>query len=82
MPGFDRVADIYLQRWHAGVDAAAQLPVGEQAELSFDLVEPGRIGRGEVQMELGVTGEPSGDHRRPVSGVVVADQVDVEACHT
>ena len=60
------------------MSAAAQPLVGEQSEPSFDLVEPGRVGRGEVQVESWVAVEPAGDCRRFVGGVVVTDQVHVQ----
>ena len=52
--------------------------VGEEPEPAFDLVDPGRAGRGEVQVEAGVPGQPVLDRRGLVGGVVVADQVDVQ----
>ena len=52
--------------------------VGEQPEPAFDLVEPGGAGRGEVQMEPWVGGEPGADRRGLVGGQVVADQMHVQ----
>ena len=49
-----------------------------QAEQAFDLVDPGGSGRGEVDVEPGVAGQPGVDLGGLVGGVVVADEVDVE----
>src|SRR5207247_8362787 len=47
-------------------------------EPAFDLVDPGRAGRGEVHVEPGVFGQPGFDRRGLEGAVVVADQVDVQ----
>ena len=65
VPGVDPVPDVVLQCLDAVVGAAADQLVGEQAEPAFDLVEPGRAGRGEVQVEAGVAGQP-----RLIAGVL------------
>jgi hypothetical protein len=39
------------------VDAAADEFVGDEAEEPFDLVDPGRSGRGEVDVEPGMAGQ-------------------------
>jgi hypothetical protein len=57
----------------ASVHAAADEFVGDQAEPPFDLVDPGRSGRGEVDVKPGVAGEPVVDHVGLVGDVVVAD---------
>src|SRR6185312_147012 len=61
VPGGDPVADVVFQGLDGGVDAAADQLVGEQAEPSFDLVHPGRAGRGEVDVEAGPAGQPGPD---------------------
>jgi hypothetical protein len=60
------------------VDPTADELVGEDSEPAFDLVDPGRAGRGEVQVEAGVAGQPGADGRRLVGSQVVADQVHVQ----
>src|SRR5215469_17494062 len=79
VPGGDPVADVGFEGLDRGVAAAADFLVGEVAEPSFDLVDPGRSGGGEVHGEAGVAGEPGLDLGGLVSGVVVADEVDVQA---
>jgi hypothetical protein len=60
------------------VHAAAEELVGEVAEPAFDLVDPGRAGRGEVQVEAWTFGQPGVDRRGFVGGQVVADHVHVQ----
>ena len=57
---------------------AADELVGEQAEPAPDLVDPAGSGRGEVDMEPGVTGQPGLDLGSLVGAVVVGDQVNVQ----
>jgi len=70
--------DVFFEGLDAFVDAAAQKLVGEEAEPAFDPVDPGRAGRGEVQMEARVLGQPVVDRWCFVGGEVVAHQVHVE----
>src|SRR6185437_4380587 len=79
VPGGDPVPDVVLQGLDGGVHAAADQLVCQQAEPSFDLVHPGRAGRGEVNMEARVPGQPGPDLGGVVGGVVVADQVHVQS---
>jgi hypothetical protein len=51
---------------------------GEFGEAAFDEVDPARAGRGEVQVEAWVSGEPVLDLGGLVGCVVVEDQVHVE----
>ena len=48
------------------------------AEPAFDLVEPGRIGWGEMNVVAGTPSEPSADFGMFVSSVVIDDEMDVE----
>src|SRR6188472_4629962 len=57
-------------------DAALQAPLGERGEEGLDGVEPGARGRGEVEGEARVAGEPGNHLRLFVGGVVVEDDVD------
>ena len=70
--------DVAFECGDAVVDAAADLAVGEEPEPAFDLVQPRGAGRGEVQMESWVGGEPGADRRGLVGGQVVADQMHVQ----
>jgi hypothetical protein len=47
--------------------------------LTVDQVEPGRRGRGEVQLDARVLGQPGPHHRVLVGGVAVADHVQAMA---
>jgi len=51
----------------------------DQAEEAFDLIEPGRRSGGEMHMQARVFGQPGFDRRVFVGGIVVGDQVQVEA---
>ena len=57
-------------------DAALQSALGQLGEEALDGVEPGARGRGEVEGEARVAGEPLAHLRMLVGGVVVEDHVD------
>ena len=78
VPGFDPGADVGFEFFDAAVGAAAQFAVGQLGEPAFDEVEPRGVGRGEVQVEPGVLGQPLLDLRGLVGGVVVTDQVQLQ----
>ena len=65
--GLDEGSDVSLQLLHAAMHAAFDLLVGEQREPAFDLVEPGRAGRCEVQLVARMAGEPGRGPRVSVS---------------
>lgn len=48
------------QVWHGVEHAAAQGFVGEHSEPAFDQVQPGARGRGEVEVDPGMAGQPGG----------------------
>ena len=56
-------------------DPALQAALGQGAEQAFDGVQPRRAGRGEVDVEPGVAGQPVLHRRGLVGGVVVEDGV-------
>ena len=56
--------------------AAFQAALGERGEEGLDGVEPGARGRGEVEDEARVAGEPGQHLRLLVGGVVVEDDMD------
>jgi hypothetical protein len=58
----------------AGVHAALEQLGGEFGDEALDLVEPGRAGRDEVQVEPRVSGQPAPDGVGLMGGLVVADQ--------
>ena len=66
------------RRAHAVEAAAPDGLAGNQGEPAFDQVEPRGAGRGEVQMEARMGGEPVLDRRMLVGPVVVADQVQFQ----
>ena len=61
---------------------ALQQVGGDEGEEAFHLVDPGGVGRGEVQVEPGMRGEPLVHRRVLVGAVVVADQVPVKLVGT
>lgn len=56
VPVLDPAADVGFECLDVLVCASADQLVGQKAEPPLDLVDPGRAGRGEVQMETGVFG--------------------------
>ena len=71
-------ADGVLQCTRAAVAAAPDLLLGECPKPTFDLVDPGGVGRREVQVEPGMAQQPTLDKRRLVRAVIVEDQMDLE----
>ena len=76
VPGGDPGADVALEAGHARVGAALDLLRRQLGERALDEVEPGRPGRGEVEMEAWVAKQTALDRRGLVGGVVVEDEVD------
>ena len=74
--GVEVCLDAGDQVGHAAEDSAAQVLVGQVAKPALDLVEPGRRGRGEVQVKPLVPLQPSIDLGVFVGAVVVQDQMD------
>ncbi len=66
------------QRSDAAKTARANHFSGDFAKEALDQVEPGRGGWGQVQMEAGMTLEPGDDLGMFASGVVVADDMNIE----
>ena len=63
----------------SGAEAAsANLLLGEGGEEAFDLIEPARRGRREVDMVARMTDQPALDGRRFMGGVVVHHQMHVQ----
>jgi hypothetical protein len=68
-----------LEIGDVAMDAAAYLLIGEQGEEARDLIVPGRAGGRQVDASARSLGQPVADQQGLVDGVVVHDQVDVEA---
>ena len=62
----------------AGEGTSANGLLGNEAEPAFNLVEPGGIGWGEMQVVARTPSEPGTDFGMFVSGVVIDDEMDVE----
>jgi hypothetical protein len=72
----DVAVDRLLQLSRTAVDASAELLFRERREPAFHEVDPRGAGRGEVQMEAWMAGEPAMDRRRLVRAGIIEDQVD------
>src|SRR6478672_7795265 len=77
VPGLHPFTDVGFEGLDAAVVTATQQVVCEVGEPTFDLVQPGRVGRGVVHVEPRVPGQPFLDRRGLVCAVVVADEVHV-----
>ena len=75
---FDEALDVTDESLDAGEGTSANGLLGNDAEPAFDLVEPGRIGWGEMNVVAGTPSEPSADFGMFVSSVVIDDEMDVE----
>lgn len=60
--------------------ATADGLLGDESEPSFDLIEPGRISGGVVDVESGSRSQPEADLGVLMGGVVIDDQMHVERC--
>ena len=74
----NEVFDLAPQIGHRVEGAAADGALRDQPEPAFDLVQPGGIGRGVVQVKARMTREPGFDSGMLVRAVVIDDQVHVE----
>ena len=72
------MSDLAHELFDAGKRAASDGLLSDDAEPAFDLVEPGRIGWGVVDVIARSLGEPGFDFGVLVGGVVVDDQMDIE----
>ena len=71
-------ADLLLELGDGGEGTAADGLLRDEVESDLDLVEPGGVGGGEVDVVAGPVGEPALDAGVLVGAVVVDDEVDVE----
>lgn len=76
----DEVIDLGDEVADAGKGAAANCLVGEQCEEALDLVEPGAVGRDEMEMPVRPARQPGFHARMLVRAVVVHDEMNIHAC--
>ena len=60
--------------------ATANRLLCDESEPAFNLVEPGSVGRREVDMEAGSLREPEAYLGVLVGGVIIHDQMGIEVC--
>jgi hypothetical protein len=76
--GADEAIDFFDEVGGEFESAATDGALGDEGEEALDLVEPGGIGGGEVDVPARPAGEPSPDLGMLVGSVVVDDEMDVE----
>src|SRR3984957_629909 len=76
---FDEGSDIGSERGDATVDAAADFTLGDQGKEALDLIEPGCACGCQMDVPARPFDQPIADQRRLVGGVVVPDEMDLEA---
>src|SRR6266571_6859391 len=74
----DEFSDRLLQLRNATVTATTDLLSRQLGEPALNEIEPGAVGRGEVDVEAWPLGEPVTDDRGLVGPVVVHDHVDIQ----
>ena len=74
--GSDELSDCSFQFLNTAVRGTLNLALGKECEPAFDLVEPGSMGRGKVQMIARPLLQPLADQRSFMGAVVVQHQVD------
>jgi len=74
----DKLADLALEVCDRVKGGAADRLIGDQRKPTLDLIEPGAVGRGEVQMKARPPCQPGTHFGVLVRAVVVADQVNIE----
>ena len=72
------IVDGLLQLGHVAERGPLDRSLGDQTEPALHLTQPGGIGRGEVQVVPGTSGQPSLDLRMFVGRIVVNHQVDLQ----
>ena len=71
----DVVIDFLDQVFHTAKGSPAKSSLRDAIEPNFHLIEPGGIGRSEVDVEPWPRGEPSSNSQMFVRGVIVHDDV-------
>ena len=75
---FDEGSDISSERCDTAIDAASDFALGDKGKEAFDLIEPGRACRRQMDVPARPFGQPIADQRRLVGGVIVPDEMDLE----
>ena len=73
----DKGIDLFNQLIHAAKGTTADGTLSDEGKPAFHLIQPGRVGRGVVDVEAGPPRKPDSHLRVLVSGVVVHDEVHV-----
>ena len=73
----DEVLDAGDEIAHAAEAAATDRLLSNQPEPAFHLIEPGRVGRGVVDVEAGPLRQPESYFGMLVRGIVVGDKTDI-----
>ncbi len=76
--GGQKETDGVLESAGAAVSPSAELLLGEQSEPTLHLVDPGGVGRREMEMKPCVAKKPAPDEWSLMGPVVVEDKMDVE----
>ena len=71
-------SDIAFECLRAVVHSALDASIRDEREVPLDVIEPGTVGRSEVDVESRMARQPCPRALRLVSDVVVQDEVDVE----
>ena len=78
----DEGTDVGLELPDGGVNTSLDLLSGEFSEPAFDLIDPRRGRRRKMDMIVRPTGEPRFDLGCLMGGVVIHDDMDIEAFGT
>jgi hypothetical protein len=74
----DEVVDLALEVGHGVKGAAADGALRNQSEPALNLVEPGGVGGGVVEVKARTPGEPGFDSGVPVGAVVIDNEMNVQ----
>ena len=75
----DVAHELALEVWHRGEDTSGDHVALDLGEPELDLIEPGRVGGGEVQVDIAVLCKELADLLGLVGCQVVGDHVDLLA---
>ena len=71
----DVAVDCHLEVHDGAKHITPEPSAGERSKEGLDRIQPGACGRGDVEYEVGMTGEPRQQPRVLVSGTVVQDHM-------